>query len=309
MEELKYWVWLASILSIGSRKKLKLLEHFRNPSRLWKAKKEELMQVEGIGENSAEAILQSKHERKMVRTLEKIQKENIEMITVKDREYPLKLHQLYDKPIALFVKGDKKILKEFSMAMIGCRKNTIYGEMVARSLAKRMAQNAIVTVSGLAVGIDSFCHLGTLEGKGKTIGVIGSGFDYFYPKENQKLAERMLAEGGCLVSEYLPDEKPDKLHFVARNRVISGLVDGVVVIEAQEKSGTMLTVDFALEQGKTVFAVPGNINSVCSRGTNELIKQGAKVLTNWEDIVEEYPLKFLHEKKPFDIMSKKGRKT
>lgn len=309
MEELKYWIWLASILSVGSRKKLKLLEHFKNPSRLWKAKKEELMQVEGIGENSAEAILQSKHERKIEKELEKIQKEKIEIITVKDREYPLKLYQLYDKPIVLLVKGDKKILKEFSLAMIGCRKNTIYGEIVAKSLAKRMAQNAIVSVSGLAVGIDSFCHLGTLEGKGKTIGVIGSGFDYFYPKENQKLAERILAEGGGLVSEYLPDEKPDKLHFVARNRIISGLADGVVVIEAQEKSGTMLTVDFALEQGKTVFAVPGNINSACSKGTNALIKQGAKILTNWEDIVEEYPLKFLQEEKAFDIMSKKKRET
>ncbi len=304
MEELKYWVWLASILSVGTRKKLKLLEHFKNPSRLWKAKKEELMQVEGIGENSANSIVQNKNKKEIIKELEKIQKENIEIITIKDKEYPLKLHQVYDKPIVLFVKGNKKVLKEFSLAMVGCRKNTIYGEIVAKSLAKRMAQNAIITVSGLAVGIDSFCHLGTLEGKGKTIGVIGSGFDYFYPKENKKLAERMLAEGGCLVSEYLPSERPDKLHFVARNRIISGLADGVIVVEAQEKSGTMLTVDFALEQGKTVFAVPGNINSACSKGTNELIKQGAKILTSWQDIVEEYPLKFLHEKKAFDIIEK-----
>lgn len=304
-QELKYWVWLASITKVGSKKKLQLLEHFKNPSQIWKAKKEEFLQIEGWGENSAEAIWQSKHKRNIEKELEKIQKEKIEIVTIQDKEYPLKLHQVYDKPIVLFIKGNKNLLKEFSLAIIGCRKNTSYGEIVAKSLAKKIAENKIVTVSGLALGIDSFCHKGTLEGKGKTIGVLGSGFSYFYPKQNELLAEEIVKQGGCLVSEYLPEEKPDKLHFVARNRIISGLCDGVIVVEAQEKSGTMLTVDFALEQGKTVFAVPGNITSAYSKGTNELIKQGAKVLTNWEDIMQEYPFEFLQEKKAFDIITKK----
>ena len=256
MEELEYWVWLASLLEIGCRKKLKLLEYFKTPKGIWKAKKEELIQVEGIGENSIKSILKSKNIKEIRQKLEKVQKQNIEVIKIIDKKYPIKLHQIYDKPIVLFVKGNSKLLKEFSLAIVGSRQNTSYGEMVAKSLAKRVAQNGIVTVSGLAIGIDSFCHLGSLAGKGKTIGVIGSGFEHFYPKENENLADRILAEGGCLVTEYLPEEKPNKMHFVARNRIISGLSEGVIVVEAQKKSGTLLTVDFALEQGKTVFAVP-----------------------------------------------------
>lgn len=256
MEDLKYWLWLSKIEKLGSIKTQKLLEKYNNPREIWKCKKEDLILIEGIGEKIAEEILNPKYKEGLEQMKEKMQEEKIELITYKDKYYPQKLQELYDKPISLYVKGNKHILNNFSLSIIGCRENSMYGKQVATAVAKGLAKNNIITVSGLAKGIDSISHKASLEAKGKTIAIIGSGLDKIYPYENINLAKEIVKTGGAIISEYPLGAKPERLHFPARNRIISALSFGTIVIEAKKKSGSMTTVDFALEQGKTVFAIP-----------------------------------------------------
>lgn len=288
MNEKLYWIWLSRIEKVGSIKLQKLIEHFKNPKSIWNATKDELLSVKGIGEELSVQILNQKYRENLDKYENYMIKNNIELISIYDKYYPEKLKKIYDKPIVLYIKGNKEILNSFSLAIIGCRENTKYGEIVAKKLSYNIAKKGIVTVSGLAKGIDSIAHKETLNAKGKTIAVIGSGIDRIYPFENVNLANEIVKNGGVIVSEYIVGTKPEKMNFPARNRIISGISDGVVVIEAKKKSGTMITVDFALEQGKEVFAVPGNVISKNSEGTNELIKNGAKCVMCLEDILEEF---------------------
>ncbi len=288
MEELKYWIWLSKIPELGSIKIQRLLAIYHHPKEIWNSKKEELKQVEGIGEKLAEEILKQEYRENLDILQNKMKEEKIELITLQDEAYPENLKHLYDKPISLYVQGDKSILNEFSLAMIGCRENSTYGRKVATAIGKGLAKRNIITISGLARGIDSISHRATIEENGKTIAVIGSGIDCIYPEENTKLAQEIVEKGGAIVSEYPPETKAERMNFPARNRIISALSSGVIVIEAKKKSGTMSTVDFALEQGKMVFAIPGNITNPNAEGTNELIKQGAKCVTCMQDIMEEY---------------------
>ena len=288
MNKTQYWIWLSRIEKLGSIKAQRLLEKFKTPENIWKAKEEELLKVEGIGKETLKEIKDIKYRKDLDKIQNYMNKNSIEIININSKYYPKKLKNIYDKPISLYIKGNKEILNDFSLAIIGCREYTKYGEIVAKELSTKIAQKGIVTVSGLARGIDSMAHRATLKVKGKTIAVIGSGLDSIYPIENIPLANEIIKNGGIVVSEYVVGTKPQKMNFPARNRIISGLSDGVVVIEAKKKSGTMITVDFALEQGKSVFAVPGNITSKNSEGTNEIIKQGAKLITNVNDILEEY---------------------
>lgn len=172
------------------------------------------------------------------------------------------------------------------IAIIGCRLCTKYGENVSKEFAYNLSKKNINIISGLARGIDSFAHIGSLKAQGKTIAVVGSGLDLIYPKENEGIANDIIKNGGAIISEYVIGTKPVARNFPARNRIISGISSGVIVVEAKEKSGTLITVDFALEQGKEVYVIPGNIDSPNSLGTNELIKQGAKLITNINDIFE-----------------------
>ena len=288
MNEKQYWIWLSRIEKVGSIKKQKLLEKYRTPKNIWNAKEEDLIETEGIGKETAKQILKKEYRIGLEKYEKYMEENNIELIHIYDEYYPEKLKEIYDKPIVFYIKGDKTILNEFSLAVIGCREHTKYGEIVARDISSKIAEKGIITVSGLARGIDSIAHTETVKVHGKTIAVIGSGLDNIYPKENTFLANEIIKNGGAIVSEYIVGTKPDRMHFPARNRIISGLSNGIVVIEAKKKSGTMITVDFALEQGKEVFAVPGNIFSINSEGTNELIKQGAKMVTNIQDILEEF---------------------
>lgn len=260
MEELSYWVWLSKIEKLGSIKAQKLLEKYKHPKEIWNAQKEDLLKVEGIGEKIAEEILNSKYRIGLKEEIRRMEREKIELISIYDEHYPKKLKQIYDKPISLYIKGNKELLNDFSLAIIGCRENSIYGKEVATAVSKGLAKQKITTISGLARGIDSICHKATLEEKGKTIAVIGSGLDIIYPYENTNLAKEIIKNGGLIVSEYPLGTKPQKLNFPARNRIISALCSGVIVIEAKKKSGSMTTVDFALEQGKTVFAIPRKYN-------------------------------------------------
>ena len=208
----------------------------------------------------------------------------IEKISINNLEYPFLLSQIYSAPKALYIIGNKEILREKSIAIVGSRECTSYGAKVCKEIAYNLAKRNIITVSGLAKGIDTHCHVGTLNAKGRTIAVVAHGLDMIYPKENRELAKEILKCGGAIVSEYNIGEKPLKEHFPARNRIISGLSEKTIVVEAGEQSGALITAHFALEQGRDVYAVPGNIYSKQSIGTNDLIKQGANLLNNIEEI-------------------------
>ena len=208
-----------------------------------------------------------------------------EKITIYDRCYPEKLKHIYDAPKILYIRGNKDILDNVGIAIVGCRNNTKYGELIAKNLAYNLSKNGINIISGLAKGIDSFAHIGSIYAKGRTIAVLGNGIDTIYPKENEIIAEKIIEYGGAIISEYPTGCKINRANFPARNRIISGLSNGVVVVEAKEKSGSLITADFALEQGKDVYSVPGPIVSKNSIGTNELIKQGAIPVTSYKDIM------------------------
>ena len=241
-----------------------------------------------------------------------IKTNQIQVIHIKDENYPQLLKQIYNPPKEIYVIGNKEILKEKSIAIVGCRDATEYGKKAAKYFAYQLAKQGIHIISGLAKGVDSYAHIGAITAQtvdnypqtklsniktvesypqqpqlstvGKTIAVFGCGLDTIYPKENIELAKEIIKTGGTIISEYPLGTKPEKNNFPQRNRIISGLSQGVLVIEAKEKSGSLITADFALEQGKEVYAVPGNINSLHSVGTNMLIKQGAKLVTHYSEI-------------------------
>ena len=302
---MKYWVWLSQIPGLGPIKKKKLLEKYKTPEKIYMLKKEELLKNKGIGEELANNILDRKYRENLDKHLEYMRKNNIEIISIYNKYYPEKLKQIYDSPISLYVKGNYKILNNLSIAIVGCREATEYGKKAAKYFSYSLTKEGINIVSGLARGIDSFSHIGAICGKleentknvdnlstdkkrlniGNTIAVVGTGLDRVYPDENRYLEEQIIKTGGAVISEYPLGTKPEKMNFPARNRIISGISSGVLVVEAKEKSGTLITVDFALEQGRDVFVVPGNINSINSVGTNNLIKQGAKLVTNYKEII------------------------
>lgn len=212
----------------------------------------------------------------------------IKEINFSSDKYPKQLREIYNPPKRIYAIGNIEILNKVGIAIVGSRKATEYGKKVAFRLSKDLSERDIVIISGLAKGIDSHAHIGSLNVQnGKTIAVLGSGIKVIYPKENIELARQILRKGGCIISEYPPDDTPNKSNFPERNRIISGLSKGVVIVEASEKSGALITADFALEQGREVFAVPGNIYSTTSVGTNKLIQQGAKLVMAVEDILSE----------------------
>ncbi len=293
MEELeknRYWIWLSLIEGLGPIKKKKLLGIYKTPENIYKLDKSQLLEIEGIGEMLADKILNEKTRASVQKHIEYMNKNKIDIININVESYPQQLKNIYDAPISLYIKGNKEILNNKALAIVGCRQASEYGKKAAKYFAYNLAQNQFNIVSGLAKGVDSYAHVGSLcvenkQGCGKTIAVVGNGLDTIYPSENSKLAEQIIESRGAIISEYPLGTKPNKMNFPARNRIISGISNGVIVIEAKEKSGTLITVDFALEQGRDVFVVPGNINSINSVGTNDLIKQGAKLVTTYNDII------------------------
>lgn len=292
---MKDWIWYASLQTLSVIQKKKLLEVYQSPTNLLKATPAELMNFSFLKPSNREELLQKRNETLLVAYEKYMQLHGIQMVNITDKEYPEKLKQIYDPPISLFLKGNLQLLKEFAIAEIGCREPSEYGREIAYQMAYALAKKNIVVISGMAKGIDGIAHRAALDANrvtlnvaGKTIAVLGSGVDVPYPMENIEIYKKILEKGGLLVSEFLVGTRPTARNFPRRNRIISGLADGVLVIEAKKKSGTMITVDFALEQGKNVYVVPGNINSIYSEGTNELIKQGAKLVSKVEDILEDY---------------------
>lgn len=286
MEDIKYWIWLSRIEGLSPKLLNELLQKYKEPKILWDKTKEELT-LEGIKEKNINQIIEPKYRQGLDKYIEYMQKNNIDIITIYNKNYPDKLKVIYDPPVVLYIKGNKKILNNKAIAIVGCRLSTKYGENIANKLAYNLSLNNINVISGLARGIDSCAHKGCLRTKGKTIAVVGCGLDRVYPEENRSLFNEIEKSGGAIISEYVIGTKPIAKNFPRRNRIISGLSNGVIVVEAREKSGTLITVDFALEQGKNVYAVPGNINNANAYGTNNLIKSGAKIITNIEDILED----------------------
>lgn len=289
--EKKYWIWFSLIPNLGSIKKQELLKIYKNPERIFYLKENELFKVKGIGENTIKSILDKNIRNSIYKHIDYMSKNNIDIISITDKEYPNKLKQIYDFPISLYVKGNKECLNNKSIAIVGCRDCTEYGKSASKYFAYNLAKEKITIISGLAKGVDSYAHIGAICAQdansdcGKTIAVVGNGLDIIYPKENEVVANQIVKTGGAIITEYPLGTKPERMNFPARNRIISGISNGVLVVEAKEKSGALITVDFALEQGRAVFVVPGNINSVYSVGTNELIKQGAKLVTNYQEIL------------------------
>ncbi|MCM8786704.1 MAG: DNA-processing protein DprA [Candidatus Omnitrophica bacterium] len=244
-----------------------------------------------------------------------IKNQEIEVIDIFSQKYPKLLKEISSPPIVLYVKGDAKILNDFLFAIVGTRLPTIYGLSIAEEFASKLASLGLIIVSGLARGIDTAAHKGALK-SGKTIAVLGSGLNNIYPKENINLVEKII-KNGAVVSEFPLKFPPLKENFPKRNRIISGLSRGVLIVEAREKSGALITASYALEQNREVFAIPGKIDSPFSRGTHFLIKEGAKLVENISDILEELNLKIRfteeknlklskEEKIIFDIIDKEG---
>lgn len=285
IEEKKYWIWLSLIKGIGSIKKHELLKKCGSPKVIYELKKDELLNINGIGENLANNIIDDELKNRVENHIKYMEENNIDIISINDKEYPNELKEIYDNPISIYIKGNKDVLKNTGVAIIGCREATEYGKKAAEYFGYNLAENNINVISGGAKGIDTYAHIGAICAKGKTISVVGNGLNVVYPKENEYIQKKIVEFGGAIISEFPLGTKPEKMNFPARNRIISGLSKKILVVEAKEKSGTLITVDFALEQGKDVFCVPGNINSINSVGTNHLIKCGANVATNYKDLL------------------------
>ena len=256
IEEKYYKVWLSLIENLGFKKYINLINKFKTNKAIFNASKNELIKVPLINEKLTKSILNIETKRKVKNYLEFMQKNNIDVISIADIEYPSNLREIYSPPVFLYIKGNKEILSKTNISIVGCRNCSNYGKEVAQNIAYNLAKNNINVVSGLARGIDEYSHLGAIYAKGKTIAVLACGVDYIYPKENSYLVNKILNLGGALISEYPVGVFPQKNNFPARNRIISGLSQGVVVVEAKKKSGSLITADFALEQGRDVFVVP-----------------------------------------------------
>ena len=255
-----------------------------SPEQVFRSSLNDLMQVEGIGKKVANEIRKFEVEKNIEREMHFIDKLKLEVLTLECPGYPPLLKAIYDPPPVLYFKG--KNLNEFPvpLAVVGSRKPTNYGKIITEALCTRLAAMGICIVSGMARGIDTLAHKSALQAGGETIAVFGCGLSHTYPPENRQLQDKIVDQGAIL-SEFPVTRRPDKNNFPARNRVISGLSYGTVVIEAGEKSGALITAEFSLDQGREVFAVPGNINSPNSKGTNRLIKTGAILVDGPDSIV------------------------
>jgi len=245
-----------------------------------------LKKVEGIGDEIARKILSLSDGKAAEQELERAQKLGVQVLTIEDRDYPFLLKQIYDPPIVLYVKGKFSERDKNSIGIVGSRRPSIQGRLNAEKFGFELASRGITVVSGMARGIDTAAHRGALNAKGRTIAVLGSGLDVIYPPENRDLSKE-IAKNGAVISEFPFGTQPDRQNFPRRNRVVSGLSLGILVVEAGEKSGALITASFALEQGREVFAVPGNVNLPTTKGCHQLIKDGAKLVEKVEDVLEE----------------------
>jgi DNA processing protein len=282
------YIALNMVDGVGPIRVRALRDRFGEAQAILAASKAELMQVEGVGEEVAQSIISWREKVDLDAELQRIEKEGVSVVCRDDPEYPKHLREIYDPPLVLYVKGTLTERDALAIAVVGSRRTTLYGQDMARKLAFQLARVGVTVVSGLARGIDTSAHNGALQAKGRTVAVIGCGIDVMYPAENKKLADEIVEKGGAVVTEFPFGVQPDRQNFPMRNRIISGWSLGVVVVEANVKSGALITANQAGEQGRQVFAVPGRADSILSKGANKLIKDGAKLTEDVEDILSEF---------------------
>lgn len=284
---MKYALWLSRIPGIGGAKIRMLMEQAAGAREVYGWSKNTLEKIPGLKEKDINAILESRKSWNLDGALMDLREKGIHFVSQEQAEYPAKLRNIANAPYGLYYKGNLPASEEKMVAIVGARERSEYGRVMAQKLAEALGRCHIPVISGLARGIDADSHIGALSANGQTYAVLGCGVDICYPRSNQFLYERILAEGGGILSEYAPQQEPAARLFPSRNRIISGLSDCVVVVEAREKSGSLITADFAMEQGKDVYAVPGRVTDSLSMGCNRLLRQGAGIITSVEDFLED----------------------
>lgn len=295
MTDLRYFIGFNRVSGIGPAKLQRLLDFFGDLPTAWTAGAFELAQA-GLDKRAVENLLLARKELDLDAELGKAQKACDAILTWDDDAYPRRLKEIPQPPPVLYIKGALAPEDDWALAVVGTRSASAYGKEVTRTLCSELARNKMTIVSGLARGIDAAAHVAALDANGRTIAVLGNGIDQIYPPEHAKLA-RMIVERGALISDYPVGMKPDAANFPPRNRIISGLALGVLLVEGAESSGAMITCEFALEQDREVFAVPGNIFRREAKGPNKLIRESrAKLVTSVEDILEELNLTMIAEK-------------
>lgn len=294
-EDIFYWLALSLTPGVGSIFIKRLLDRFQTPEAVFRAPMKELLEIEGLGEKVAREIQRGPLEKVVEKELVLLKEAGGKMITLRDEDYPMRLKDIYDPPALLYVRGELRREDELAIAIVGSRKTSPYGRWITEKIGQDLARQGVTVVSGMARGIDSVAHMGALQGGGRTIAVLGCGVDVIYPSENRNLFHQII-EHGAVLSEFPMGSPPEGGHFPKRNRIISGLSIGVVIVQASAESGSLITAGYALEQGREVFAVPGNVGAEGSRGTNQLIKEGAKLVESTEDILEEILPQWKREK-------------
>jgi DNA protecting protein DprA len=287
-DELKYWVGFSKIPGIGRIRASQLGEYFGNLEDAWKAPEGKLKRA-GLDSRSIDTLLLLRPKISLDAEMEKLERHKVKALACEDPLYPSRLKETYDYPPVLYVRGNLPLQDEPCLAVVGTRRPTTYGRHVTEEIVTDLARSKITIISGLARGIDSIAHRTALDAGGKTIAVFASGLDIVYPGENAKLA-RNIIEHGALISEYPLGTKPKAENFPLRNRIMSGLSLGVLAVEAGERSGALITTHQAVEQNRDVFAIPGSIFSPMSKGTNRLIQEGAKLVCNCADVLQELNL-------------------
>lgn len=289
-DELQGLFLLQSIPGIGNQRIRQLISHFGSVEKVISATRSSLMRVDGVDKKLADRILREKEPEFAKRQLKMLESYGASVLTFWDHAYPAELKQIFDPPIILFQKGRLLAEDAVSIAIVGTRHPSSYGAQVTEKLTRELSNIGFTIISGLARGIDTIAHRTALKADGRTVAVLGSGLDLIYPAENKKLVSE-IEESGAILTEYPFGTKPDASNFPKRNRIISGLTLGTLVVEAGSKSGALITANFAAEQGREVFAVPGAITSGRSVGTNRLIKDGAKLVQGVDDILQELDVK------------------
>lgn len=295
MSELKYWLGFNLVKGIGPAKVQALLDYFGSLTHAWQANEYELQKI-GLDRRAIKTFLQTRREVDLEAALQKVEEAQISLLTWEMPAYPTYLREISNPPPLLYYLGDLLEQDQWAVAVVGTRRLTSYGRQVTRDLVAGLVQHNITVVSGLARGIDAVAHKTAVELGGRTLAVLGSGLDCVYPAEHRSLAQEIIQGQGAVISEYGLGIQPEAKNFPPRNRIISGLSLGVIIVEAGERSGALITTNFALEQDREVFAVPGNINSPASRGPNRLIQEGAKLVTQVDDVLEELNLLMVAER-------------
>lgn len=289
MDDKLYWYWLSNLRGVGRKTIDGLLAYYKTPRNLYEEKNAKDFTRLNIKEKEIYNICKKITLQELKENIMLLEKRKIRFVSRGDNEYPKRLTHIYDAPYGLYVKGNQYQEDIPSIAIVGARNCTQYGREMARYFSNALAKQGICVVSGLARGIDAKAHEGAVHERGSTLAVLGSGIDVCYPKEHEQWYNE-ISKCGTIVSEYNVGVKPLPYHFPMRNRIISGLADGIIVIEAREKSGSLITVDYGLDQGKNIYALPGRVTDELSRGSNQLITQGAKLVISPEDILEDYTI-------------------